>query len=77
MARRGLLLLLVWVAFLGDLLVGAGLLLSQREALRTAGLAMLLSAVAAMSALTLWFYVQNKRRSVGPSTEPTERTENR
>lgn len=77
MARRGLLLLLAWVAFLGDLLVGAGLLLSQRESLRTAGLVMLLSAVAAMSALTLWFYVQNKRRSADPSTEPTERTESR
>jgi hypothetical protein len=76
-ARRGLLLLLVWVAFLGDLLVGAGLLLSPRESLRTAGLVMLLAAVAAMSALTLWFYVQNKRRPTGPSTEPTELTENR
>jgi hypothetical protein len=62
-ARRGLVLLLAWVAFLGDLLVGAGLLLSPRASLRAAGLAMLLAAALAMAALTLWFYVQNRRRS--------------
>jgi uncharacterized protein (DUF58 family) len=64
-ARRGLVLLLVWVAFLGDLLVGAGLLLSPRPGLRVAGLVMLIAAVVAMSALTLWFYVQNRRHK-GP-----------
>jgi uncharacterized membrane protein len=60
-ARRRLALLVVWVAFLGDLLAGAGLLLSDHPALRTTGLLMLLAAVLAMVALTLWFYVQNRR----------------
>lgn len=72
MARRGLVLLVVWVAFLGDLLVGAGLLLSRRESLRMAGLAMLLSAGAAMAALTLWFYVQNRRGKGGHRQALTE-----
>jgi hypothetical protein len=62
-ARRGLVLLFVWVAFLADLLVGAGLLLSEDKALNTAGLVMILVAAAALSGLTLWFYVQNRRRS--------------
>lgn len=61
MARR-LVLLAVWVIFLGDLLAGAGLLLSPKAELRTVGLVMLLSAVLAMSALTLLFYVQNRRQ---------------
>ena len=63
MARRGLLLLVVWVAFLADLLVGAGLLLSKDPTLNTAGLAMILVAAGALAGLTLWFYVQNRRRS--------------
>jgi hypothetical protein len=66
-ARRGLALLLVWVAFLADLLVGAGLLLSRDATLNAVGLAMILVAAAALSALTLWFYVQN-RRGVAPRT---------
>ena len=73
MARRGLLLLLVWVAFLGDLLVGAGLLLSSREALRTVGLVMLLVAALAMAALTLWFYVQNRRAKAAAGNEAGQR----
>lgn len=67
-------LLLVWVAFLGDLLVGAGFLLSSRQALRTTGLVMLLVAVAAMVALTLWFYVQNRRGKSRPPSALTEET---
>lgn len=63
MARRGLVLLVVWVAFLADLLVGAGLLLSKDPTLNAVGLAMILIAAGALAALTLWFYVQNRRRS--------------
>jgi hypothetical protein len=66
-ARRGLVLLLVWVAFLADLLVGAGLLISEDQALNTAGLAMILVAAAALSGLTLWFYVQNRRGAAPPT----------
>ena len=61
MARRGLVLLIVWVAFLADLMVGAGLLLSSRQLLQTTGLAMVLGAALAMTGLTLWFYLQNRR----------------
>jgi hypothetical protein len=60
-ARRGLVLLLVWVAFLADLLVGAGLLLSSRATLRAAGLVLLLGGALVLAGLTLWFYVQNRR----------------
>lgn len=63
MARRGLVILAAWVAFLADLLVGAGLLLSEEPSLNAAGLVMILAAVAALCALTLWFYVQNRRRA--------------
>ena len=67
MARRGLVILLVWVAFLADLLVGAGLLLSKDGALNAVGLAMILVAAAALSGLTLWFYVQNRRGAAPPT----------
>ena len=67
MARRGLVILLVWVAFLADLLVGAGLLLSKDARLNTVGLAMILVAAAALSGLTLWFYVQNRRGAAPPT----------
>jgi len=63
-ARRGAVVLAVWVAFLADLLVGAGLLLSQRSALQTVGIAMVLGAALGMVALTLWYYVQQRRRAV-------------
>jgi len=66
-ARRGLVILLVWVAFLADLLVGAGLLLSKDGALNAVGLAMILVAAAALSGLTLWFYVQNRRGAAPPT----------
>jgi len=62
---RGWLVALVWVAFLADLLVGAGLLTSARPALRGVGLAMLVGAAVVLAGLTLWFYLQN-RRSAGP-----------
>lgn len=65
-ARRGLVILVVWVAFLADLLVGAGLLLSKDAALNTVGLAMILVAAVALSGLTLWFYVQNRRGATPP-----------
>ena len=67
MARRRLVLLAAWVAFLADLLVGAGLLLSKDPALNTVGLAMILVAAAALSGLTLWFYVQNRRGAAPPT----------
>ena len=67
MARRGLVILLVWVAFLADLLVGAGLLMSRDDTLNTVGLAMILVAAVALSGLTLWFYVQNRRGAAPPT----------
>jgi hypothetical protein len=65
-ARRGLVVLLVWVAFLADLLVGAGLLLSRDGTLNAVGLAMILAAAGALAGLTLWFYVQNRRGAAPP-----------
>jgi hypothetical protein len=62
-ARRRLVLLLVWVGFLADLLIGAGLLLSEDAALNTVGLVMILVVAAALSGLTLGFYVQNRRKA--------------
>jgi hypothetical protein len=67
-ARRGLTLLIIWVAFLADLIIGAGLLLSKDDALQTAGLVMILVAASALAGLTLWFYVQNRRKAVPPPT---------
>jgi hypothetical protein len=64
--RRGL-VLLAWVAFLADLLVGAGFLMGSHAWMRTAGLAMLGGAVAVLAGLTLWFYVQNRRRASPPT----------
>jgi uncharacterized membrane protein len=69
-ARRGLVILLVWVAFLADLLVGAGLLLSKDGTLNAVGLAMILVAAVALSGLTLWFYVQNRRKAAPPTSSP-------
>ena len=66
MARRWV-LLAAWVAFLADLLVGAGLLLSRRDALQAAGLAMIGGAVAVLVGFTLWYYVQNRRKAAPPS----------
>jgi hypothetical protein len=66
MAKRAV-LVVVWVAFLADLLVGAGLLLSQGAALRTAGLAMIGGAAVTLVAFTLWYYVQNRRGAAPPT----------
>ena len=71
-ARRGNVILLVWVVFLADLFVGAGLLLSTRAALQTAGIAMVLAAALGMVGLTLAYYVQQRRRARDPSTGGTE-----
>lgn len=62
MARRGAWLLVVWVAFLADLLIGAGLLLSSRAALFRTGLAMVLAASLGMTGVTLYYYLQQRRR---------------
>jgi hypothetical protein len=66
-ARRGLLLLVVWVGFLADLLVGAGLLLSERASLQAVGLLMIGLAATVLGALTLWYYVQNRRGAAPPN----------
>lgn len=63
MARKGLFVLALWAGFLGDLIVGAGLLLSSRQLLQTIGTIMVLGAVAVMVGFTLWFYVQNRRQA--------------
>lgn len=60
-ARRGAVLVLVWVAFLADLLIGAGLLLSTRPALFVTGLAMVLAACLGMAGITLYYYLQQRR----------------
>jgi hypothetical protein len=68
-ARRSVLLLVVWVAFLADLMVGAGLLLSDRAALFATGLAMVVAACLAMAGVTLFYYVQQRR---APATPPKQ-----
>ena len=60
---RGPDLVAVWVLFLGDLVLGAGFLLSARAGLRSLGLAMIGAAALALAGLTLWYYVQNRRRA--------------
>ena len=67
MASRRAILWVVWLAFLADLLVGAGFLLSERATLRAIGLLMIGGAAFVLGALTLWFYVQNRRKA-GPPT---------
>lgn len=66
MARRGAVLVFVWVAFLADLMVGAGLLLSKRALLFNLGVAMVLAACLGMAGVTLSYYVQQRRRA-GPA----------
>lgn len=63
MAARSLVLLAAWVAFLADLMVGAGLLLSRDATLRSVGLGMVLGAAAVMAGFTLYYYVQQRRRA--------------
>lgn len=66
MARRGGILVLVWGLFLADLMVGAGLLLSERTAFFVAGLAMVLAACLGMAGVTLYYYLQQRRASTPP-----------
>lgn len=66
MARRGAVLVLVWVAFLADLVVGAGLLLSKRALLFNVGIAMVLAACLGMAGVTLYYYVQQRRATTPP-----------
>lgn len=63
MATRSLILLVIWIAFLADLMVGAGLLLSQSESLRRTGVTMVLGAAVVMVGLTLAYYVQQRRKA--------------
>lgn len=60
-AARRFLLLAIWIGFLGDLIVGAGLLISRDDRLNAIGLAMVLGAVAVMVGFTLYYYVQQRR----------------
>lgn len=66
MARRGAVLVLVWVAFLADLMIGAGLLLSKRALLFNVGVAMVLAACLGMAGVTLYYYVQQRRATTPP-----------
>lgn len=66
MARRGSMLVLVWLLFLTDLVVGAGFLLSERTAFFVAGLAMVLAACLGMAGVTLYYYLQQRRASAPP-----------
>lgn len=63
MAARSVVILLVWIAFLADLLIGAGLLLSRDATLRNVGLGMVLGAALVMAGFTLYYYVQQRRRN--------------
>jgi hypothetical protein len=65
-ASRSVVLLLVWVAFLADLMIGAGLLLSKRALLFNIGVAMVLAACLGMAGVTLYYYVQQRRASTPP-----------
>lgn len=60
-AARRFLLLAIWIGFLGDLMVGAGFLISRDPRLNAIGLAMVLGAVAVMVGFTLYYYVQQRR----------------
>ena len=68
MAKRSVILLVVWIAFLADLLVGAGFLISGDETLRVVGLLMIGGSAFVLGGLTLWFYVQNRRGAAPPPT---------
>lgn len=65
-AQRRLILLGVWIAFLADLLIGAGFLISGDDTLRAVGLLMIGGSAFVLGALTLWFYVQNRRGASPP-----------
>lgn len=63
MGRRGVVLAAAWVAFLADLLLGAGFLMSRDGTLRAVGLGMIGAAALVLAGLTLAFYWQNRRRA--------------
>lgn len=69
--RRGTVIVLVWLAFLADLIVGAGFLLSESETFFVVGIAMVLGACLGMAGLTLWYYVQ-QRRGRSAATPPRQ-----
>jgi len=66
---RRLMLLGLWVAFLADLVVGAGFLLSRARVLFVTGLAMVLAACLVMAGFTLYHYVQQRRAAPPPKQE--------
>lgn len=66
MAKR-VVLVVVWVAFIADLFVGAGFIVSGDGTLRAIGLLMIGGLAVVMGALTLWFYMQNRRRASPPT----------
>lgn len=66
--RRGTVIVLVWLAFLTDLIAGAGFLLSDRDAFFVAGIAMVLGACLGMAGLTIYYYLQQRRAA--PSATP-------
>lgn len=70
MRRRTLAIAGIWVAFLADLFLAAGLLLSDRPGRRTLGLALILGAAAILVGLTLWFYIGNRRSAQPPASGP-------
>ena len=73
MAKRSTALVVVWAAFLLDLMVGAGLLLSDKPSFFIAGVAMVLAACLGMAGVTLFYYLQQRKAATtSPSTEPTD-----
>lgn len=66
MARSGTVVVVVWAAFLLDLMLGAGFLLSKRPALFWTGLAMVLVACIGMAGFTLAYYAQQRRAAAPP-----------
>ena len=72
-AKRSTMLVVVWAAFLLDLMVGAGLLLSDKPSFFIAGVALVLAACLGMAGVTLYYYLQQRRASTTrPSPEPTD-----
>lgn len=69
MARRASLLVVVWVAFLLDLIVGAGLLLSDKPRFFLTGVGMVLAACLGMAGVTLYYYLQQRRSEPLPPEE--------
>ncbi len=53
----------VWLAFLGSLFVGAGMMLSQNPTVRGWGLVFLLLPLAGISLLLVAFYVVSRRQA--------------